>query len=372
MVAKKRIMSKAIKKTGNSSTVSKAGITASLEYTRGKELVEHNPWSLIPDPNNPRPREVIDDVWMKRVLKLGYTNSLCFYDGSGNWIIPDFDSLSGDLNGAKKDDYDFLVQLSKSIRVDGLIEPIEIFLADKSYEPDYFVDNNLEHGYVVLEGHQRRLAALIGGIDKVTCIKITDDTLLAKLKVKHRKLRRQLSENNLRKEITPAQHYLIVKDLFSSLDKGDDLTGEQLSEITGLNLKISQVLKKIVIAKEGRYPNILYQKLIGGELSMRALRGIAFKTFEEISDFFSNADKSELPKEKLKSKVKPISRGTSGGRVKKSAIFKISSSDDSLVLSQYLIKAMPNLKLIDNEPSSYKQLENILQQLMDKAKLENA
>jgi ParB-like chromosome segregation protein Spo0J len=81
-----------------------------------------------------------------------------------------------------------------------LIEPIEIFLADRQNDPDYFTNSDLDYGYVILEGHQRRLAAMIAGVPTVTCIEITDESMLVKLKVKHRKLRRQLSENNLRKD----------------------------------------------------------------------------------------------------------------------------------------------------------------------------
>jgi len=361
MTTRKRMSSKSLNSKSDVSTVQNASLTASLEYTRGKELVEHDPWLLIPDPNNPRPGEIIDDGWLHRVLKLGKPDSLCFAS-EGGWVVPKFDSLSGDLGGAKKEDYEFLVQLSESIRHDGLIEPIEIFLADKKYEPEYFHNIDLEHGYVVLEGHQRRLAAMLGGINRVTCIKITDEGLLARLKVKHRKLRRQLSENNLRKEVSAGQHYQIVKQLFSTLMDGEDLSASELSQISGLNIKSAETLKKVVCAKEGRYPSVLYKNLLDDALSMRKLRDLSSKSFDEINDYFSPV----LTPVKTKAKVKV--RGMKGGRVKRSVSFKLSNEDDTVAVNSYLAKVVPELEIDEDESSPFKQLESLLKQLVEKAK----
>ena len=65
---KVRISSKLINSSIGSnkpSTVTRAAITAEIKPSRGKQLVEHNPFLLIPDPANPRPGEVIDDEWLK-------------------------------------------------------------------------------------------------------------------------------------------------------------------------------------------------------------------------------------------------------------------------------------------------------------------
>ena len=361
MTGRKRMSSKSLNSRADVSTAQRASLTASLEYTRGKELVEHDPWKLIPDPNNPRPGEIINEEWLHRVLKLGGPESLCFAS-EGGWVIPKFESLSGDLGGAKKDDYEFLVQLSESIRHDGLIEPIEIFLADKQHEPEYFNNIDEEHGYVVLEGHQRRLAAMLGGIKRVTCIKITDDGLLARLKVKHRKLRRQLSENNLRKEVTAGQHYQIVKQLFATLDEGEGLSAHQLSQISGLNIKSAETLKKIVCANEGRYPSILYKKLVDDALSMRKLRDLASKSFSEINDYFSPTSMTKA--KEVKAKV----RGLKGGRLKRSASFKLSNEEDTISVTSYLTKIIPGLEIDEKEQSPFKQLENLLTQLVEKSK----
>ena len=195
-----KIFSSNVINTQKPDTITRAAITAQIRPSRGKQLVEHNPIALIPDPNNPRPGDLIDDAWLIEHLQVGTENSLCKLNPDSNeYVIPYFSELDTDVAPELAEDYDFLRSLALSIRNDGLIEPIEIFLADKNSDPEYFVNSNLDYGYVVLEGHQRRLAGIMAGVSTLTCIEITDETMLARLKVKHRKLRRQLSENNLRK-----------------------------------------------------------------------------------------------------------------------------------------------------------------------------
>jgi hypothetical protein len=74
-------------------TVTRAGITANLKYTRGKQLVEHSPYLLIPDPSNPRPGEIIDDSWLNKYLFLGTERSLCSNE-TGEYIIPEYSQLN--------------------------------------------------------------------------------------------------------------------------------------------------------------------------------------------------------------------------------------------------------------------------------------
>lgn len=354
---------KAIVSNSSIGIAKKAGLTTALKYTEGKELVELSPWDLIPDPNNPRPGEVIDDSWLLRVLKINSDDSLCTVEGR-NLHAPDFKSLSGDLGGVKEKDYDSLIMLAKSIRYEGLIQPIEVFLADKKYEPEYFLSSTEEHGYVVLEGHQRRLAAMVAGVSTVTCIKIQDEAFIKQLQVKHRKLRRQLSENNLRKPLSPEQHYRIFQQLLSDKHAGENLTSVQLSEISGLSLKICEVLKKLVLAEEGRYPSVLYKKIIEGELPFRILKDLVYKSFNEILSYF---EPKKVQEESLK-KVK--SRGTQGGRTKKSASFQIKSEVDSLLLGRYIQKHIPGLENLNLDDAPYKNLEALLKKLLEKAKEE--
>lgn len=338
----------------------KAGLTTALKYTEGKELVELSPWSLIPDPNNPRPGEIIDDAWLLRVLRLNTKGCLCVAEGR-NLICPDFEKLSGDLGGVKEEDYESLIMLAKSIRSEGIIQPIEVFLADKKYEPEYFIDREEDHGYVVLEGHQRRLAAMIAGVQTVTCIQISDEAFIKQLQVKHRKLKRQLSENNIRKSLTSAQHYHIFQELLGD-DASDEITAVDLSNISGLGVKACEALKKLIKAEEGRYPSILYNKISEGNISLSVLKEIIYMSFNEIVSYFEPIKKSKAKNKE----VKP--RGVKGGRTKKSATFQIKSESDSLILGNYIQRHIPGLEKVEDHSSPYKTLEILLQKLLEKAK----
>ena len=341
-------------------TAERAEITARIRIPRGRQLVEHNPWDLLPDPNNPRPGEVIDEHWLKRVLHLGGDNSLCVLDGK-EWLIPDFSELHEDTGEATESDYDDLRRLALSIRNEGLIQPIEVFLADKNNEPEYFKNNNLYYAYVVTEGHRRRLAAMMAGLDSIMCVEITDDTLLAKLKTRHRKLRRQLSENNLRKDLSISQHLTITKQLFDSLPPEENLTSSELSSITGLNIKICQILKKIATAEAGRYPQILFDLISDNELSFKKLRLLAPKPYNQIIEELTHGTQTI----ETVIKEKPLIKSSSG-RKKMSAIFKISGENETLNLANYLVKFFPDLNILEYE-SPYETLESIFSQILKKA-----
>lgn len=341
-------------------TAERAEITARLKIPRGRQLVEHNPWELLPDPNNPRPGEVIDEHWLKKVLHLGSEKSLCKLNGK-EWVIPEFHELREDTGVASESDYDELRRLALSIRNEGLIQPIEIFLADKKNEPEYFKDNELYYAYVVTEGHRRRLASMMAGLDSIMCVEITDDTMLAKLKVKHRKLRRQLSENNLRKDLTVYQHLTITKELFDSLPYNEEITATELSSITGLNYKICQILKKIVTAEVGRYPEILFERIKDNELSYKNLRALVPKTYDQI---IKELITGTTPVKEVKNKN--ISSKNRVGRQKVSATLKIVGENDTLNLLNYLVSSFPNLRVLEEE-SPYKNLENIFSQLIQMA-----
>lgn len=351
------------------STVTRAAITAEIKPTRGKQLVEHDPLTLIPDPNNPRPGEQIDDLWLIENLMIGSDDSLCkFIQETGEYIIPSFDELNRELSNDLREHYDFLRSLALSIRNDGLIEPIEIFLADKNNDPEYFVHSNLEYGYVVLEGHQRRLSGIMAGVKSVTCIEITDETMLARLKVKHRKLRRQLSENNLRKGLSVGQNFKIVRELLSSED-GLNIEVKELSSIVGLNEDIASSLKRLCL-KHDFYPKQMISLIENDEVSFKWIRAWVGKSYAQIeAELKRLLSDGSVDSIDVKPKAKP--RGRSGGAVKRSATFKVNQENDSLAISQYLINRIPELEfdLLNNSP--FVSLEKIFHQLMNLAKEEN-
>lgn len=364
MSIKKKIIAKTLSSNmQRADTITRAGITAEMKFSRGKQLIEVDPFKLIPDPQNPRPGELIDDKWIKNVLKAGTENSLCHLDSnSGEYLIPDFSTLSLDINFKLKESYEFLRDLAYSIRRDGLIEPIEVFLADKNHDPSYFIDSDLEYGYVILEGHQRRLAAMMAGVSHVTCIQITDESMLAKLKVKHRKLRRQLSENNLRKDLSVSQNYLIVKQLLLEPDN-QNITAKELSNIIGLNEGIAIALRAICL-KPDNYPPILFSRIVENKLTFSSIRQLVSKSYKDIEEALNSDSQLQVSSTKKKI-VKP--RGRSGGAVKKSAIFKISNREESFSLHKFLLSRFPEIKTEISEEWSFKNLEELLNKIKEMA-----
>ncbi|STX81552.1 putative chromosome partitioning protein ParB [Legionella busanensis] len=362
MSLKKKIITKSLtsNKINKPDTITRAGITANLKFTRGKQLIEQDPFILIPDPYNPRPGEVIDDQWLREKLFIGSDKSLCrILDETGEFYIPEFSQLDTEPNESIEDSYNFLRELAFSIRTDGLIEPIEIFLADRHNDPDYFTNLNLEYGYVILEGHQRRLAAMMAGVQTVTCIEITDESMLAKLKVKHRKLRRQLSENNLRKGLTVSQNFQIFQQLLSDEDV-KQLKNKELSLIIGLGEGIVSALRTIC-SKPENYPPILFSKISDNKLTFKMIRTLAPKTYKEIESALteSNVSQKQIEKKVIKA------RGRQGGASKKYATFRISVQSEADSLQQFLLSRFPEIEHIEEQTSAYKNLENILNKIKE-------
>jgi len=364
MSLKKKIITNSLtaNKINKPDTVTRAGITANLKYTRGKQLIEQDPFTLIPDPYNPRPGEIIDGNWLIKNLFVGTKESLCkISDETGEYFIPEFFQLNIEQNDDLEESYTFLRQLALSIRAEGLIEPIEIFLADRQNDPDYFENLNIDYGYVILEGHQRRLAAMMSGVQTVTCIEITDESMLIKLKVKHRKLRRQLSENNLRKGLTVSQNFQIFQELISGSDV-TSLTNKELSNIMGLGEGIVSALKTIC-SKPDNYPPIFFTKINDHKLTFKTIRMLASKSYRDIELALEDSNFSSKPQ---KPKVVKV-RGKQGGALKKYATFKISDQSESDTLQRFLLARFPEIEPIDLNESSYKSLEKLLNKIKEMA-----
>lgn len=364
MSLKKKIITKSLpsNKVSKPDTVTRAGITANLKFTRGKQLIEQNPFLLIPDPYNPRPGEIIDENWLRANLFIGTEQSLCrISESEGGYYIPQFSDLKIDHNDALEESYNFLRELAFSIRNDGLIEPIEIFLADKQNDPDYFRNSNLEFGYVILEGHQRRLAAMMSGVSTVTCIEITDESMLLKLKVKHRKLRRQLSENNLRKGLTVSQNFQILKELLLERDV-QTLTNRELSTIMGLSEDIISPLRTLC-SKPEKYPPIFFSMIKENKLTFKMIRTLVPKSYSEIEVALTNP--SAQGKTQNTKPIKP--RGKQGGAMKKYATFKVSDQIESNTLQRFLLSRFPEIEFLEENDSSYKTLEILLNKIKEMA-----
>ena len=367
---KAKLTSKSLNSYGETntkpSTITRAAITAEIKPTRGKQLVEHNPLALIPDPGNPRPGDQIDDIWLNKYLLIDSENSLCRHDANGEYFIPTFDELDKEIPRELAEDYGFLRSLALSIRNDGLIEPIEIFLADRQNDPEYFVNSKLDYGYVILEGHQRRLAGIIAGVKTVTCIEITDETMLARLKVKHRKLRRQLSENNLRKGLSVGQNFKIARELLKS-DDCKNISVKELSSIIGLNEEISGALKRLALS-ENDYPKQMLSLIEDSVVPFKWIRIWISKSYSQIEAETQRLLSGDLSTH-APSQPKVKARGRSGGAVKRSATFKVSREQDSKLLQDYLFKMIPDLNINDVDESPFYSLEKVLHKILELAKI---
>ena len=213
------------------------------------------------------------------------------------------------------------------------------------------------------------MAAILAGVSAVTCIEIIDETMLSRLKVKNRKLRRQLSENNLRKGLSVGQNFKIVCSFLNEKTDNINITAKELSSIIGLNEDISGALKKLAISKES-FPKSMINLIENSLVSYKWIRIWISKPFFEIQE---EADRLLLNKPPVareeKKVIKP--RGRNGGAVKRSAIFKVDKEQDSMILQNYLFQKIPELSETSNTGSSFNNLENILNRLMELARTSN-
>jgi len=160
-VKKSNIQSNDASRTLNFGNVSKQ---MSFNDGNNEGYYKVRPKALKSSEHNPRPDWVIDDLWLVRHVGIDMEdifesnlNSNCLVkineqEVNGKVIelvsYPDFKDLINHPNIGQKKEYDFLVDLAKSIRDIGQIQPIEI------------ESNHETNTLVVLEGHLRRLACI--------------------------------------------------------------------------------------------------------------------------------------------------------------------------------------------------------------------
>ncbi len=144
-------------------------ISKELSINSGdKGLCKIRPKALQPSSHNPRPDWYIDDEWLKKHLLVDF-DDLFENDLVSDCLVkiteieeegkiqehisfPAFNELAGSPDPKTEKDYLFIVELAKSIRDLGQVQPIEV-------ETDH--DNCC---FIVLEGHLRRLACIVGRI----------------------------------------------------------------------------------------------------------------------------------------------------------------------------------------------------------------
>lgn len=191
------------------------------------QLKKFFPLSILPDPNNPRPKWSIDDAWLNRHLYLN-NDAKCLVkideDGFDPVLrdsplesIPSFDELANNPPESSRGDYEELRELAISIATVGQIQPIEVTLRT----------NDL---YVV-EGHLRRLACLLAR--RRVVIGVLNNTLTDK--TERQILARQMAENGRRVNLRASELFQIGNKYLSTFKEETKPGKLEMSRFLGIS-----------------------------------------------------------------------------------------------------------------------------------------
>ena len=264
--------------TPKKASSSNGDVTRSLNFGNVSKQVSFNdgnnegyykvrPKALKPSPHNPRPDWVIDDVWLVKHVGIDMEdifesnmNLNCLVkineeeiDGklTESIIFPQFEDLLNAPNIAQKKEYDFLINLAKSIRETGQIQPIEI-------ESDS--ENNT---LVVLEGHLRRLACILGRVPYIKAIRNEGLHSLSR----RDKIGRQIIENSLRTNISVFGNFKLASE---EIKENQKITVRDLSTRLKIQKDLASTLIKL-ISYPDKYHSSIYSALESGQLSANNL-----------------------------------------------------------------------------------------------------
>lgn len=297
------------------------------------------PKALKPSAHNPRPDWVIDDNWLVKHVGIDMDdvfetnmNANCLVkikeeviDGKSieTILLPEFEELLNSPNIAQKKEYEFLVSLAKSIREIGQIQPIEI-------ESD--VENNT---LVVLEGHLRRLACILGQVPYIKAIRNEGLHNLSK----RDKIERQITENSLRTNISVFGNYKLA---IEEIKENSKITVRELSARLKIQRDLASTIIKLVNNRD-KYHTIIYEALEQGYLSANNLIKVASLTRQDRQEMFINKllqkNNLELPNQIKKT----IPRGVDG-RKRTSASMQIKTTDNCIKAGNKLLSCIPELK----------------------------
>ena len=294
------------------------------------------PKALRPSQHNPRPDWVIDDEWLVRHVGIDMADifesnldSHCLikiqeeeHNGEilESVIYPEFEALINNPDPAQKKDYDFLVSLSKSIRDVGQIQPIEI-------ESDE--ENNT---LVVLEGHLRRLACILGRIPYIKAIRNESLHDLSK----REKVARQITENSLRTNVSVYGNYLL------SIDEINENPKISVRDLAG-RLKIHKDLASAfikLINQSDKYHPVILETLKKGDLSANNLIKVISHNRHDRQLLFIE---KLLKKNNKEIALEPTARGRDG-RKRSVATFQIKSQESCIKAGNNLLKHIPSLR----------------------------
>ena len=359
--------------TSKKKTTSSNDITRALNFGNVSTQVSFNdgnsegyykvrPKALKPSDHNPRPDWVIDDNWLIKHVGVDMhdifesdTDSNCLVklqeDTVDNKsveyaIYPEFEDLLNSPNVAQKKEYEFLVNLSKSIRTTGQIQPIEI------------ESNTESNTLVVLEGHLRRLACILG---RVPYIKAIRNEGLHNLSRKE-KIERQITENSLRSNVTVYGNYKLACE---EIEEGKKLTVRDLSSRLKIQRDLAAAFIKL-ISNPIKYHPLILQTLAAGNLSANNLIKVVSlgRHARQESFLIKLLQKNNLISSDVAAPI--ISRGTEG-RKRSVASMQIKTTENCIKAGNKLLSCIPDLKSFSNisEVSSVDDMVSLLKSFED-------
>ncbi|MFT4058911.1 MAG: ParB N-terminal domain-containing protein [Legionella sp.] len=340
---------KNVKRNASKGDASKAlnfgNISMQLSFNDGgfEGYYKVRPKALKPSTHNPRPDWIIDDEWLVKHVGIDMSDVLesndlpnCLVKIEENEVdgkivevahFPDFSTLFNNPNKEQQKEYEFLVDLAKSLRETGQIQPIEIESDSEG--------NTL----IVLEGHLRRLACILGRIPYIRAIR---NEGLHDLSTRE-KIGRQITENSLRANVSPFGNYQLA---IEEIKANPSITVRELRERLKIKKDFAAVILKMILNPEKFHPIIL-DSLKRGMLSANNLIKVAAITRADKQESFIHKLLKNNKVDNSDGQIKPLKRGTDG-RKKSVATFSIKTHDHCVKAGKKLLELLPQLKQISN------------------------
>ncbi|MBA3284429.1 MAG: hypothetical protein H0U27_05140 [Nitrosopumilus sp.] len=317
------------------------------------------PKALKPSDHNPRPDWVINESWLVKHVGIDMQDifesnmdSTCLVqikeeeiDGNSieTVIYPEFEHLLNSPDIAQKKEYEILVNLSRSIREVGQIQPIEI-------------ESNTENNtLVVLEGHLRRLACILGRIPYIKTIRNEGLHNLSR----NEKIGRQIIENSLRTNISVYGNYLLA---FDEIKEGKK-TVRELSTKLKINRDLASALIKL-IANFENYHHCIFEALKAGHLSANNLIKVVALNRKDRQETFVNKLLKKNNLSLFNKSETSVSRGKDG-RKRSVASMQIKTTANCVQAGNKLLKCIPELKKLSSisEVTTVDDMINLLKNL---------
>jgi hypothetical protein len=328
------------KKLSTIESLNLGNVSRELSMNSGdKGLCKIRPKAIVPSSHNPRPDWTIDDEWLKLHVLVDFDDvfeneieSTCLVkieeveDESGVVELvtfPSFVELNGRPEPKSEKDYNFLVALAKSIREVGQVQPIEV------------ETNHEKGGFVVLEGHLRRLACILGRMPYIDAVRNEGLHQLSDAS----KVERQITENSIRKNLSP---FGIFKLASHFVDQNPKISSRELADKLKITQTYSAVYKKVVINRAKLTP-LLYIAIEKDLLSQRGLREVvsqkSIKSQEKVLHKLLGTDYIKLDDNQIPTKPK----SNREGRKRTVSTFRISTKENCIKAGNKLITIVPTL-----------------------------